>query len=488
MKIEKVYLINPPCYNQKDRLVREGRCMQRESSWSNLLMPLTMCLLKSGLQNNLGLTCKLRDGVADRFTMEDLKKEILNFEPDVVIINTAVPSIMREELDTAKLIKEIKKEIFVIMVGVPATSMTEFIFSDPRGESVDVCAHHECEQTIEHLLLQLKQNANWKQCKGIAYGKDGKVVYNEPSPPLDLNKLHPADFSDINLNNYTLPFTKKKVVMIETSRGCSGRCTFCIGKDYYSNIFRFKDPELIVNEMEDCINQYNVHSFLFWADTWMMGGKKAEQVCDLIVKRNLDIEFLCNGRVNQSYMELLQKMKKAGCLVVAYGVESAVQEILNRAKKGITVEQIETAIKNANNAGVPNTAHIIVGLPGETWDTVKLTTQRMIKFNPTYLNAYCPVPYPGTDLYEEAKRNNWLVSTDFNMYEELHSVMRNADMSVQDMINAKKYIIKKFYFRPRVIGREIKKVIEQKSPKRAFYLGVDGARFMKGWIFGGKSA
>lgn len=488
MKVEKVYLLNPPCYNQKDRLVREGRCMQRESSWSNLLMPLTLCLLKSCLQKNLGVTCKLRDAVADRFTIDDVTKEILAFDPDVVVINTAVPTIMNEELDMAKRIKETKQETFVIMFGIPATSMTQYIFADPRGNYVDACAHHECEVVIEHLLATLKQNGDWKQCKGIAYGKDGKVVYNESPPPLDLNKLPPADFSDLNLDEYTVPFSRKRVVLIETSRGCPGKCIFCNAPGYYSNCFRFKDPELIVDEMEDCINQYNVKTFLFWADTWMMGGKKAEQICDSIVKRGLDIEFICNGRVNTSYLELLQKMKKAGCLTVAYGVESAVQEILNRNKKGITVEQIETAIRNANKVGVSSTAHVIVGLPGETKETAKLTTERLIKFNPTYLNAYCPVPYPGTELYEEAKRNNWIVTDDFSMYEVLHAVMRNADMTVEDMKQARRYMLQRFYFRPRVFAREIKRTIEEKSIKRAFYLGIDGARFMKGWVFSGKSA
>ena len=110
MRIDKIYLINPPSYNQSDRLVREGRCMQRESSWSNLWMPLTLCILKSLLEENLGVTCKLRDAVAERMSMEDVKKDINNFNPSVVIINTAVPSIIKEDLDTAKLAKIIKPD------------------------------------------------------------------------------------------------------------------------------------------------------------------------------------------------------------------------------------------------------------------------------------------------------------------------------------------------------------------------------------------
>jgi len=488
MKIEKVYLLNPPIYNQKDRLVREGRCMQRESSWSNLWMPVTLCTLKPLLKRELNTECKVRDAVADRFSFDDVKKEIEKFNPDMIVVNTAVPSIIAEDLDTAKFIKEHFPNIFVAMIGIPPTSMVKVIYHDQRGKFVDACIMHEPEYPLIGLIKTINKGEDWKQCKGIAYKKD-KVIFNQPTQPTDLSWLPTPDYDDLDLDQYTLPFSREKVVIIGTSRGCPGKCTFCIGKVYCTQIMRYRDPIKVVDDIEKYISKYNVKKFLFWADTWMLGKKIAEKTCDEIIKRDLDIGFLCNARVEAAHLDLLMKMKKAGCEVLAFGVESAHQKVLDMMKKGITVEQIGTAIRNANKAGVPNSAHMIVGLPGETWETVKISTERIIKFNPTYVNVYNPVPYPGTELFEIAKKNDWIMTYDWRLYEELHSVMRNADMSTEDIKRAKQYMTRKFYLRPRIVAREIKRaIIDEKSIKRLYYLGIDGLRFMKGWIYGGKKA
>lgn len=483
----KVFLINPPSYDQRDRLIREGRCMQRESSWSNLWNPITLCVLKPWLQKH-GFDCKLIEATARRYDMKRLRQEVKKFSPDVAIINTAVPSIIKEDLDTAKMIKQINPDIFTIMIGVPPTIMADVIFNDRRGKHVDACIRHEPEIPVLRLLSNLKHRVNWKKTRGISFKINKKVIHNPSSPPIDLNKLPNADFSDLPLDEYTLPFSRERILMIETSRGCPYNCTFCVGKVYNSNCFRFRDPVKIVDEIEEIIAKYRVKSFLFWADTWMLGLKKAAETCNEIVKRNLDIKFLANARVDCAPLWLLKKMKRAGCEVLAYGVESCVQEILNNINKKTTVVQIKDAIRNANKSGIPNSAHVIVGLPGETWNTVKLTTKRLIEFNPTYINVYCPVPYPGTALFEMAKQRGWIETFDWSMYEELHAVMRNEAMTTEDILRARKYIVNKFYFRPKLIGREIKKALNRRSPKGFYYHLYDSFRFLRGWAYGGKSS
>ncbi len=487
-KIEKVYLLNPVSYNLKDRLVREGRCMQRESSWSNLWQPLTLCVLKPWLKQEINIEGRVRDATANCMTMRQVIDEVKRYSPDMVVINTAVPSITREDLDTAAYIKKESPDIFVVMIGIPATVMTDVIFKDPRGEFIDACVHHECEQPLADLIKAINSGKDWKKNNGIAFKKGENIVYRPTYPAFDINRLPFADFTDLPLDQYTLPFTRERVFMIENSRGCNNSCTFCVGKEYYTRNFRFRNPKQVVDELEYQMQAVKAKAFLFWADSWMTGGKKAMETCDEILKRGLNIKFLCNARVDAASLELLQKMKKSGCMVLAYGVESCVQEILDNMAKGVKVEQISDAIKNANRAGVPNSSHVVVGLPGETWDTVKLTTERLIRFNPTYMNAYCPVPYPGTPLYELAERKKWLMTHDWTKYEELHAVMRNEDMTTHEIEQAKKWMTRKFYIRPRVVAREVKRaIIDEKSLARLYYLGIDGTKFMSGWVFGGES-
>ena len=486
MEIKRVYLINSPSYNQEDRLIREGRCMQRESSWANLWMPLSICILKRWLREELGLDTKVRDAVADRLTMEEVVEEIKSYDPQVVIINTAVPSILKEDLDMAEKAKKANPNIFTVMIGIPPTIMTEYIFNDSRGKYLDACIHHEAEEPSLELINNLMADKDWKKGKGISYWDGKKVVTTPAFPPIDLDRLPPVDYDDLNLEHYTLPFTREKVAMIETSRGCPGRCTFCIGKEYYSQKFRFRDPKMIADEIEELIEKYDIHNFLFWADTWMLGLEKAGELCDEIIKRGLKIGFLCNGRVDAAPLWLYKKMKKAGCLVVALGVESCDQEVLNRIKKGVTVEQIRQAIANANEAGVRVSAHVIVGMPGETWESVKRTTKRLIDFNPTYINVYNPVPYPGTELFKEAKQKEWIETNDFNLYEELHAVMRNDDMTTEDMHLARNYMVRKFYFRPRIVLREIFRGLKHPRAGRYLYnLFKDGIDFIHQWNYRG---
>jgi radical SAM superfamily enzyme YgiQ (UPF0313 family) len=421
-------------------------------------------------------------------SMEDVKKEIESFNPDIVIINTAVPSIIKEDLDTAKVVKKIKPDTLVMMIGVPATVMIDVIYNDIRGKYVDVCIHHEPEKTILNLLKKIKENENWKRNRGIAFKTNKKIIYNEQYSPVNLNALPEADFSDLPLKEYTLPFSREPVFMIETSRGCPHDCTFCVGRIYYSKCFRYRDPKKIVDEIENINNAFGVRNFLFWADTWMLGLKKAEQTCDEIIKRKLDINFFANARVDSSPTFLLKKMKKAGCNLLGYGVESCVQKILDNVKKGTSVLQIKTAIKNANKIGIPNVSHIIIGLPGETWKTVNTTLKHLIKFNPTYLNAYCPVPYPGTLLFEYAKKKKWIETYNWSMYEELNAVMHNESMTSKEIEKARQYIIKKFYLRPKIIFREIKDSIYNDEPlNRLYFLAYDGLKFMKGWVNNGKA-
>jgi radical SAM superfamily enzyme YgiQ (UPF0313 family) len=375
------------------------------------------------------------------------------------------------------------------MIGVPATVMTDVIYNDLRGKYVDFCIHHESELPLLNLLKKIKNKSQWKRNKGIAFRLNKKIIYNDPYPPIDLDILPEADFTELPLKEYTLPFSRESVFMIETSRGCPYNCNFCIGKIYYSNYFRYRNPKKIVDEIENINSIFGVRNFLFWADNWMLGMKKAGETCDEIIKRKLDINFLANARVDSSPLWLLRRMKKANCRLLAYGVESCVQEILDNAKKGTTVKQIETAIKNANKVGITNTAHIIIGLPGETWNTVNVTLNSLIRLNPTFLNVYSPVPYPGTLLFEQAKKNSWIETYDWSMYEELNTVMHNETMTTEEISKARKYVIKKFYLRPRILTREIKSSIFKDKPmRRLYFLAYDGLRFMKSWVFNGKFA
>jgi len=204
----------------------------------------------------------------------------------------------------------------------------------------------------------------------------------------------------------------------------------------------------------------------------------------MIIKQKMDIKFLANGRCDCATKSLLNRMKKAGAFLIGYGVESLCQNILDNMKKNITVEQIRIGLKNTNKAGIKSAAHMIIGLPGETWETIKITTDRLIKYNPTYVNAYCAIPYPNTELRSIALKNNWIQSNNYHMYESIYPMMRNKGMSFEEIRKARKYMTRKFYFRPKFILKEVSEaIISEKSFSRSYYLMMDGLNFMKNWVY-----
>jgi len=295
----------------------------------------------------------------------------------------------------------------------------------------------------------------------------------------DMNKLPFPTLDDLDLDKYTIPFTRERLMLIEPGRGCPYKCNFCLVPVTTKGVI-YRTAKNFVDEIERDYNKYNIKNFLFWTETATLNRKLMISICDEIIKRNLKIKWMTPTRVDRVDQIVLNKMKKSGCWLMSYGIESLNQKVLDLSNKGTTVKQIEKAIIMAHKAGIRIMAHVIIGLPGDNKESFKKTLKFLIEKKVDYCQFYCAVPYWKTKLRETAEKNKWIESNDPRKYEIDTAVMRNKSLSSGEIEKLREYGFLKFYFRPSFI---IKELIRYKfNPIFIYNTLKDGLYFLKTWI------
>lgn len=457
----KIVLLNPPS-PEKTTYVRVDRCQQKMEAWAHSLWnPISLCYCQSVLDES-NFDTKLKDATAEKMshdqTIDWLKKE----NPDVLILNTAVPT-MNYDIIFAKEIKQINPNCKTIAIGMPPTILPNELI---KSKVIDYCVNGEPELAVLDI------------CESINKGSELKEKIHEHLVT-DLDSLPFPALYDLNLDAYTVPFTRERLILVDPGRGCPFNCVFCLVPTYSKMKVRFRDTKKFVDELERDKYEYKINNFLFWNETPTFNEKHMISICDEIIKRKLNIKWMCPSRVDTVTPKMLSKMHEAGCWLMSLGIESASQKILNNVKKGITVDQIRKAIYLIKKTGILITAHFIVGLPGETKETAEKTIEFAKKIDVDYIQVYCAVPYPKTKLYEIAKKRKWIVCNDWSKYEIDTNVMRNDDLTSEEIREYRENFLKEFYFRPKWV---LKEVLRAKSLKAILGRIVDGFDFIKSWV------
>jgi len=315
--------------------------------------------------------------------------------PDVVGITAQTPYYLKA-IRMSKLVKKLKPECPVIMGGPHSSILTENTLNEP---TVDVVAKGESDITVVELMECLGKGESLKNIKGVSFKKDGKVIHNEPRPFIhDLDSLPFPAWHLFDMDRYLARINGCKVAPVMSSRGCPFNCIFCYRGPAAGKTFRARSPENIIKEIESLKNNYGVGNILFVDDIFTVNQKRAESICDLLIKKRLDITWRCQTRVDCFNLELLKKMKKANCIDISMGVESGNERILEATGKKITKEKARNAFKTIREVGISTSASFIIGLPGDTKETVRETIKFAKELNPNFAIFYAAIPFPGTEL------------------------------------------------------------------------------------------
>lgn len=236
-------------------------------------------------------------------------------------------------------------------------------------------------------------------------------------------------------------------------RGCPGRCTFCYRS--FRGILRKRSAASILKEIEILQRDYGIKEVAFYDDTFTMFRDVVQEFCQTVIDKKIDITWSCFTRVDCVNEELLKLMKRAGCHLILFGVESADEQILKNVNKRISLKQAKDIVKLARKIGIETRASFMFGNQGETEETIKKTIDFSIELDPDEAQFNIATPYPGTEFFDWAKKNGYIKSLNWNDYSYSNVVLELPGLSREKLQHYYELAHRKFYFRPKLILRRL---------------------------------
>lgn len=472
-----VLILNPP---RRDGvvMVKEGRCMQRKDAWCYVMSPITMVTMATMLRGD-GHNVLVIDAGVELNDFGRLFERVKKFRPDVALINTSTPTI-DDDVHAARSLKEhCGSEVVTALFGIHVSVHYADVLK--AGNGVDYCVIGEPEWTARELVAALANGGNPGKVRSLARAAagGGTELTGARERFGSLDELPLPDWNLVDTGNYRLPLSNERFLLINTNRGCPHHCTFCNAHVYYGRAPRRRSVEHFMRELRNDVERFGVTQFLFWAEEFLLDRNYVSEICRAILDSGLNISWACNSRVDAVDEEMLALMRRAGCWNIAFGIESGVPEILTQIHKNVTVGQTARAVSLAKKCGLAVTGHVILGFPGDSAETMAATERFVDNLDLDFVQFYCAMPYPGTELYREAARNGWIRTNDWRLWEHNVSVMDYPLLKAEDIMRIRRSYYLRFYFRPKTIARVLRTAI--KHPGDALTLMRNAGSFLR-WI------
>jgi len=455
----KVFLINPPRHNE---ILADNPAFIDEERGFNPplgLLYLAGYLKKKGNYKVFGL-----DAQVERLDYNDeFKQRIKKINPDVVGI-TAMTFTLIDVLKTINLVKEVEKELskkIIIVLGGPHVHL--FPEETINLEDVDFIIKGEGEIPFFNLLKALEGKRELRNISGLVFKKDGQIMNNHVDDFIeDLDELSFPDRELLPIEKYNSLLGGNRVVTtMFTSRGCPFQCAFC-DRPHLGKKFRARSAKNIVNEMEECL-KLGIEEILIYDDTFTVDRQRTLNVCNEIIKRKLKFIWDIRARVDTVDTEVLKKLKQAGCARIHFGVEAGTEKILKVLNKGISLNQVEVAFKEAKKIGIERLGYFMIGAPEETKEDIDKTIEFAKKINPDYVSITILTPYPATKIYQMALEQK-VIKSDYwrefakNPEKGVITQYWEKELTKKELFELLDIFYKKFYGRPSYILKEFLKI------------------------------
>lgn len=374
-----------------------------------------------------GADVRIFDYIVSRYTPEKLHAQMDEFRPDVL----GATSVTLNFSGAAQIVCEAKRyrPSLITMMGGPHVSFdAERTLHDYPG--IDLIVAGEGEGTIAELMAEDCHPSGWDHIPGLFFRLNDRIVSTGQRPFLEnLDGLPlPA--------RHLLPLSRYKAlgypISIITSRGCPYSCIFCLGRRMVGSRVRLRNPERVVDEIEEIL-AYGIDRINVADDLFVSSRGQVTEVCNEILRRHLHFGWSAFARVNTVDFETLRLMREAGCDSVSFGVETGNREMLKRIRKGITLEQVRHAVSLCREAGIIAHTSFIVGLPGETQDTLRETEKFAAGLGSLYGYHFLS-PFPGTSVREEVMKYDLEILTDdWTRYDANSAIVRTSALSPEEM-------------------------------------------------------
>lgn len=399
------------------------------------------------------------DGQIDFDTYQRLEQE--NFiDLDFLLILSSSNS-YKEDLTIAKTVKSKNPAIKTLFFGSHPTFKPEACLKE---DAIDFVVIREPEMTICDLIRRVVDGESLEDLGGCGYKENGEIRVNEFDGYFDMNKLPIPDWTMLPEGvDYFNPVVKRMpFATMQTSRGCPAKCIYCTSPFFYGNDIRVKSAENVMKEIRYLVG-LGYKEIFFRDETFTAYKKRNMEICQAIIDEQIDVTWIANGRVDMIDRESAEMMKKAGCHMLKFGVETGDDQMLLNLKKGATVKQAEEAFQICHEAGLDTHSHIVFGGPGETLNSIQNTLNFVKKIDPTTASFGILTPYPGTEHFKmvQEKFPEIKDGTEADM-ERLHTTpyysQALCDIDQEELQKSIGRAYRNFYFRPAYILKWLKKV------------------------------
>lgn len=399
-----------------------------------------------------GLICRIIDANVLKMKVPSILAEIKKSRPKIIGISVNLYSYQI----SLTLIKKIKKnfpEVAVILGGPTPTSSPQKMLIISKADAVCV---GEGEATFGEILDHYQKNEHlFKKVSGVVYTSNKKTIRNDPREFIkNINQIpFPAYHLFPNLDKYKSRTVKTPFAPLLTSRGCPFRCVFC-SKDVFKNYCRMRSADNVIKEIDYLVNKFGIKQIDILDDNFTLDKKRTKEILDLLIKRNYNLYVNLQSGVRTEGIDkiVINKMKKAKIFKIPFGVESGNPEILRNIRKQLNLNKVLKCTLMAKEAGIKVYGFFIIGLPGDTAETMQQTIDFAIKMNPNVANFTIAIPFPGTELYNTVKeKGRFLVNMDdgINAGFYANQVFYELEgMNKDDVLKYYKKAMKSFYFRP----------------------------------------
>jgi anaerobic magnesium-protoporphyrin IX monomethyl ester cyclase len=494
-----VLLVNPPSPDGGIWIRtqhRVGRRSREEMIWPQVSLAQHAAML----QPNYSVA--IIDAIAERMSWKEFEKRLRASAPKYYFTQVTAPT-LTNDMYGVMLAKSLGATTMAF--GTHVTAMpTETVRDYP---SLDFVIRGEPELTFRELIdvldgrqgsrpewiqnLLVKTDPKWEAApelvpgqaelpdlssiKGLVWRSHGEIKMNAPRPFIpDLNDLPLPMHHLLPLDSYRMPLIQGPFTFMVTSRGCTAGCKYCIKHVSYQWSVRLVSPEKVLEEMW-ILHDLGIHNIHMYADLFTINREQVIKICDLIIEQGLKVKWTCNSRVDYVDEEMLKKMGQAGCWMISWGIESGDEAILKRAQKGADPKKAMRALAWARKAGIRNWGYFIIGLPGETVETIRKTID-FAKSLPLDLALFhIAAPYPGTPFFFEVIQNGWF--KEGTRWEEVDmdkgTVLQYENLSADDLMYWQKRAFREWALRPGPAWTYLKMLMTDRHTfKRAVRVGL----------------
>lgn len=398
-------------------------------------------------------------------------------EFQLTVIHTSTPS-LPNDVKTAAALKSRYPEMLICFSGPHPTVLPEETLA--TSSAIDFVARGEFDYTIK----EIAEGRDFREVKGVSYRVGEKVIHNENRPLIeDMDKLpFVVDVykRDLKPEHYAIGYLLYPYLSFYSGRGCPSRCTFCLWPQTIGGRrYRTRSVENVYQEVKLAREYFpQVKEFFFDDDTFTADIERARAIARRLGE--LGVTWSCNAKANVD-LETLKIFKDNGVRLLLVGYESGNQQILNNIKKGIRLDKAREFTANCKKLGIVIHGTFILGLPEETPETIEETIRFACEIDPHTMQVSLAAPYPGTEFYDQAVKNGWLVQNnelvDGNGIQ--HCSLQYPSLSAEEIFASLERFYRRFYFRPKPIWRMLKTMARDPNErKRRLQDGKDFLKFL----------